>query len=180
MSKNQIGFIKGFRTADHIFVLKTLITKYTKNKGRLYAAFIDFKKAYDLVNRDKLLETLRGYDIGGKLWNNIQAIYKSVQYTIKIKNSAMDPISSNLGLKQGCPLSPLLFNLYINEIAKHLSPTADDSILLQNEKVTHFMYADDLIIVAATKEMLQEKLDRLSKFAEIKELTISTPRKAKL
>ena len=54
LSKNQIGFVKGFRTADHIYVLKTLITKYTRNKGRLFAAFIDFKKAYDTVNRDIL------------------------------------------------------------------------------------------------------------------------------
>ena len=124
-----------------------------------------------------MLETLKEYGITGKLWNNIQSIYKSVQYTIKIKNKAMSPISSNLGLKQGCPLSPLLFNLYINEIAKHLSPTPEDSITLQNEKITHLMYADDLIILASSKEALQGKLDCLSKFAEIKELSINTKKK---
>ena len=86
----------------------------------------------------------------------------------------MNPISSNLGLKQGCPLSPLLFNLYVNDIVQHLGPTPSDSIELQNEKITHFMYADDLVIVSATKEGLQEKLDELSQFAEVKELTINT------
>ena len=174
LSKNQIGFIKGFRTADHIYVLKTLITKYTKNKGKLFAAFIDFKKAYDTVNRDILLKTLTEYGITGNLWKNIQAIYKSVNYTIKLKNQAMSPISSDLGLKQGCPLSPLLFNLYINEIAKHLSPTSEDSIMLQNEKITHLMYADDLIILASSKKTLQDKLNNLSKFAELKEISVNT------
>ena len=86
----------------------------------------------------------------------------------------MSPISSNLGLKQGCPLSPLLFNLYINEIAKHLSPTSEDSIMLQNEKITHLVYADDLIILASSKKTLQDKLDKLGKFAEIKELSVNT------
>ena len=174
LSKNQIGFIKGHRTADHIYVLKTLITKYTKNKGRLYAAFIDFRKAYDTVNRELLLKNLEEYDIRGKLWNNIKSIYNLVKYTIKIGNRAMNPITSNLGLKQGCPLSPLLFNLYINDISEQLKPTSEDSIMLQNEKITHFMYADDLIIVASSKELLQDKLNSLSNFAEMKDLTINT------
>ena len=73
------------------------ITKYTRNKGRLFAAFIDFRKAYDTVNRDKMLETLKEYGITGRLWNNMQSIYKSVQYTIKINNKAMNPISSKPG-----------------------------------------------------------------------------------
>ena len=167
ISKNQIGFIKGFRTADHIYLLKTLITKYTRNRGRLYAAFIDFKKAYDTVNRETLLRNLKEYGIGGKMWDNIKSIYRTVQYSIKIKDKTMNPILSNLGLKQGCPLSPLLFNLYINNITQYLQPTEEDSIQLQGEKVTHFMYADDLVIVSSSKEGLQEKLNNLGKFAEI-------------
>ena len=76
-------FLPGFRTADHIYVLKTTINKYTKNKGKLYAAFIDFKKAYDTVNRDTLLKNLHGYGIGGKMWASIKAIYSKVQYAIR-------------------------------------------------------------------------------------------------
>ena len=100
---NQIGFIKGCRTADHIYLLKTLITKYTRNKRLLYAAFIDFKKAYDTVNRETLLQNLKEYGIKDRMWENIKSIYKSVNYSIKIKDKVMKPISSNLGLKQGCP-----------------------------------------------------------------------------
>ena len=174
ISMNQIGFIKGCRTADHIYLLKTLITKYTKNRGRLYAAFIDFKKAYDTVNRDTLLRNLREYGINGKMWENIKSIYKSVTYSIKIKNKVMDPISSNLGLKQGCPLSPLLFNLYVNSITQYLQPSAEDNITIHDQKITHFMYADDLVMVGASKNSLQRKLDRLSEFAETKDLTINT------
>ena len=174
ISINQIGFIKGCRTADHIYLVKTLITKYTRNKGRLFAAFIDFKKAYDTVNRDTLLKNLKDYGIDGRIWENIKSIYQSVQYSIKIKNKVMKPISSNLGLKQGCPLSPLLFNIYINNITQYLQPTEEDSITVNNHKVTHFMYADDLVIVSASKNGLQNKLDKLSKFSDTKDLTINT------
>ena len=86
----------------------------------------------------------------------------------------MKPISSNLGLKQGCPLSPLLFNLYVNSITQYLQPTNDDKIYIHDQKITHFMYADDLVIVAASRENLQKKLDKLSEFAGTKDLTINT------
>ena len=168
-----MGSSKGFVQLT-TYLLKTLITEYIRNKGRLYATFIDFKKAYDTVNRETLLRNLKECGIGGKMWNNIKSIYQTVQYSIKIKDKIMNPISSNLGLKQGCPLSPLLFNLYINNITQHLHPTEKDSIQLQGEKVTHFMYADDLVIVSSSKDGLQEKLNNLSKFADSKDLTINT------
>ena len=46
---NQIGFRKGYRTSDHVFVLKSLIDLYTKNDKKVYACFVDFQKAYDTI-----------------------------------------------------------------------------------------------------------------------------------
>ena len=60
ISPNQIGFMKGSRTSEHIFLLQTIIEKVTKkNKGKLYTAFIDFKKAYDTIDRGTLFERLK-------------------------------------------------------------------------------------------------------------------------
>ena len=59
ISPKQIGFMKNAGTSDHIFLLQTIIAKVVnKNKNKLYTAFIDFKKAYDTVNR-KSLENIR-------------------------------------------------------------------------------------------------------------------------
>ena len=171
----QIGFRKLFRTADHIYVLKTIINMKMSKGERLYAAFIDFKKAYDTVSRSILLDSLHSIGVGSKFAENIKAIYNQVQYTIKVKGKVMDPISSNLGLKQGCPLSPLLFNLYINDIAKYLNKNSKEpNIRLQGFEITHFLYADDLVIISPTKKGLQDKLDNLSQFAKDKDLTINT------
>ena len=171
----QIGFRKLFRTADHIYVLKTIIDMKISKGERLYAAFIDFKKAYDTVNRKKLLDTLHNIGVGSKFAENIRAIYDKVQYTIKVKGKVMDPLTSNLGLKQGCPLSPLLFNIYINDIAKYLNKNSQEpNITLQGTEITHFLYADDLVIISPSKKGLQDKLDNLSQFAKDKDLTINT------
>ena len=173
ISTNQIGFMKGARTSDHIFLLQTIIEKVVKkNKGKLYCAFIDFKKAYDTVDRNKLFEKLQTLGINGIFLKNIVAMYEKTSYKIKLKNGYLDPIISNLGLKQGCPLSPMLFNLYIDDV-KNIFDTKCDPIDFQNEKIYHFLYADDLVLLSNSAEGLQRSLDKLSEYAELKSLTIS-------
>ena len=72
ISPNQIGFMKGSRTSDHILLLQTIIEKIVKkNGGKLYTAFIDFKKAYDTVNRDILFNRLKQLGIHGTFYHNI-------------------------------------------------------------------------------------------------------------
>ena len=66
ISANQIGFMKDSCTSDHIFLLQTIIEKTVKKgKKYLYTAFIDFRKAYDKVNRNMLLEKLKKLGING-------------------------------------------------------------------------------------------------------------------
>ena len=174
ISPNQIGFCKGYRTSDHIFLLKTLITKLLRKKKQLFVAFIDFKKAYDTVDRSKLLKALYQSGVQGNFLSNLAAIYEKVQYSIKLNLGQLVPITSNLGLKQGCPLSPLLFNFYINDIGSYLkNNNTERDLAVQGTKVNHFLYADDLVLLSETKEGLQEHLDGLKKFSDDKELTVS-------
>ena len=105
LSANQIGFMTC--TSDHIFLLQTIIEKVVKkNKKRLYAVFIDFKKAYDTVDRGKLFRRLQSLGINGIFLKNLKTMYESISYKIKLKNGYLDPITSNLGLKQGYPSVP--------------------------------------------------------------------------
>ena len=173
ISKNQIGFMKGTRTSDHIFLLQTIIEKVVKkNRKKLFSAFIDFKKAYDTVDREKLFQTLQSLGINGIFLQNLIAMYDKTSYKIKLKNGFLDPISSNLGLKQGCPLSPMLFNLYIDDI-KNIFDITCDPINFQENELYHFLYADDLVLLSNSPEGLQNSLDKLAHYAESKGLTIS-------
>ena len=73
ISPNQIGFMEGFRTSDHIFLLQTIIEKVVKkNRKRLFCAFVDFKKAYDTVDRKILLQQLQSIGINGVFYKNMQ------------------------------------------------------------------------------------------------------------
>ena len=93
ISVNQIGFQKGKRTTDHIFVLRTLIDKTVEHeKRKLFVAFIDFRKAYDSINRNDLFFKLKQMEIRGLFLDNLKSLYSSIKYCVKIGKGYIDPI----------------------------------------------------------------------------------------
>ena len=103
---------------------------------------------------------------------NIRAMYHSTKYAIKLSNGYLAPIDSNLGLKQGCPLSPMLFNLYIDDISEIFNDQCHP-IEMQGTKINHFLYADDLVIISHIEEGLQTALNNLHAYSGRKCLAIS-------
>ena len=93
-------------------------------------------------------------------------------YSIKTNNGYLDAIDSNLGLKQGCPLSPMLFNLYIDDIDSIFQENCDP-IDFQGMSLSHFLYADDLVIISHSEDGLQKSLDNLYSYSTRKDLYIS-------
>lgn len=75
LNNEQIGFRKGSRTADHIFKLKTLICKNIQKSGKIYACFVDLKKAFDYVILSALLYKLLKNGINDKFFNIIKSMY---------------------------------------------------------------------------------------------------------
>ena len=112
---NQIGFKRNCRTSDHIFTLKTIIDKYINQLPRqyLFSCFVDFfKSAFDTVWRQGLFYKLTACGIGGNFLGLLQNMYTNVSYSIKTEHGCTEKFSSNVGVKQGCVLSPILFNLF--------------------------------------------------------------------
>ena len=155
ISPNQIGFKKGHRTGDHIFVLKAIIDKIIKSeKKKLYVAFIDFRKAYDTVNRSLLLLRIQRLGIKGLFYRNIKAMYNSISYIVKVHGGHLKAIPSYCGLKQGGILSSILFNLYIDHI-KDIFDESCDPIRLLKEPLSHMLYADDLVLLSTSEKGLK-------------------------
>ena len=85
-----------------------------------FVCFIDFRKAFDSIPRNHLWDKLQRIGVRGKLLKVIQSMYSNVHYTIKLNNTFTEYFKVDQGVKQGCPLSPTLFNIYINDLAKDL------------------------------------------------------------
>ena len=175
IDEKQIGFNKGSRTSDHIMVVKSLIDKYTKKGKKLYTCFVDFRKAFDSINHTKLFYKLRLTDMGTLTYNIIKDMYMSDENNIQVKigNLLSNKFRSNIGVKQGDSLSPILFNFYVNEITKYLDIDADTPTV-GNKAINFLLYADDLVLFSTSKAGLQKSLDRLQNFSHDWDLQINT------
>lgn len=92
--------------------------RLSKKKCRLHVSFVDFKKSFDLVNRDKLWFLLKSYRHSGKILNALKRIYTLVNSFIRGKAHGTPYSYSPSGLRQGCILNPLLFSLFISKPSK--------------------------------------------------------------
>ena len=162
---NSLGFRKGIRTEDAMFVLKKVSEKYQKLDKKLYAVFVDFAKFYDTIDHGILLDKLFKLGISGNVFNAIRNMYKNVQYSVKINQDKgmrlTVPFKSNIGLKQGCPLSPTLANLFLHDIHTIFTP---GDIELEGKKLNSLTWADDLVIFTLSNQNMQKYLESLSDY----------------
>ena len=103
IDNTQIGFKKGSRTVDHMFILTTPIDKYVKKlKSPLYVCFVNFKKAYDSVWRQALLYKLLRLNINGLFFNILKSMYGNNEMCVRVSNSHRSHFfTSNVGVRQG-------------------------------------------------------------------------------
>ena len=139
---SQIGFIPDNRTANHILTLKTLHDKYVyQNNEKIYTCFVDFRKAFDSVWHEGLYLKLLENKIGGRFYDLIKDLYSNTQCAVKISDHRTPFFSYDRGVRQGCVFSPILFNIFIDELPKLFEKTNLDPFLLPKElnSVVFFM-----------------------------------------
>ena len=162
----QIGFSKKCRTSDHIFIVKTLIDKYTSYKGgKLFTCFIDFKKAFDKVIHSGIKLKLLKQNITGLFYGVLKDMYNKSELSVKIGNYITPKFRSLIGVRQGDVLSPNLFKIFINDLPD-IFEGISDPVNLNGRKIDCLMYADDIVIFSSSKSGLQKKLDQLYKYCE--------------
>ncbi len=168
LPKEQFGFRKHRSTSQAIDILISAIrSQLNKPKGHLYAVFVDFRKAFDSVPRNKLILKLKNiYNINGPILGIINEILKP--NTLRLTDGYVEllTVKQHRGVAQGDTLSPSLFNLYIGDLPKHLGENLPS--------VSSIMYADDLVIFGTDIEGLQTSLHRLEEWCDVNEMKINT------
>ena len=177
----QFSFRRDRGTVEAAFVLRHVIGQSRHMGKPMFAAFIDFKKAYDRVDRTLLWQCLRSLGVPphGACINTLQSMYALVELRIRTQGQLGPPFHSTSGVKQGDPLSPLLFGLLIDRFQDFMNIRTWEhgnrpGVTVGGEIVSAILYADDLVLMANSPTELTQLLRALDDFSAAIGLHVNT------
>ena len=175
LTDGQLGFRKGNRTSDALLILHNVIDFYCqKGKKNLFGCFVDFTKAFDTIPRDKLLSKLSKLGINGKMFDILNSMYSVNTASFKINGGLTSEITINQGVKQGCVLSPTVFNLYMSDFEPSLkNSTSAEGPSLGDTNVTCILWADDILMLSESARGLQNQMAFLERYSEANQLQVN-------
>ena len=156
--EEQAGFRPGRSTTDQAFVLSEVIRDRKQRGLETHIAFLDVRKAYDTVWRVGLWKRLLDIEMNGKLWRVIQNIYQVVESSVILGDDLTQWFMVELGVRQGCTLSPLLFLIFVEGVSQRLRKSSV-GLRAGKSKFNHLLFADDIAICAGSRQELQALLD---------------------
>ena len=159
ISRTQFGFVPDKGTRNAIFTLSMLMERCIEVQKDLFICFIDYSKAFDKVRHDELFKILEGLDIDGKDLRIIRNLYWNQNAAVRIEGEFSEYKQIKRGVRQGCVLSPDLFNIYSETIIRTLGDSP--GIKINGETINNIRYADDTALIADSKENLQLLLDKV-------------------
>ena len=123
------------------------------------------KKAYDTVWRNGLWKRLWDEGIRGKMWRVVKEMYSTVQSAVLVGDEQTEWFDLSTGVRQGCVMSPILFSLFINGLAREINEKGK-GIDVGGRRVRLLMYADDIVLLAESARDLQNMLDVVTAYSK--------------
>ena len=177
------GLRPGRSTVEQVSALTLLIQhRLEKKDGKVFAVFIDYKKAFDRVWHDGLFIVLQHYGVPQKLINIIRDLCNKAQSCIRLNNNLTEWFETKIGVRQGCLLSPDLFNLFLeNILAEAFEDCKNLGINVDGYKLKDLRFADDIALITDTEDNLQTLIKRVHDVSKEYGMEISIPKtKAKI
>lgn len=174
-ASTQVGFRKHHGTTTALFTVRHALhaTCSPLSQGGqarpLLVCFIDFKKAFDSVVRELIWKRLSQIGVVGPIYTAILALYADTKFRVKVNGkTSRGYIVTVSGVKQGCPISPLLFGLFIDQLHEYLKEQCPQIgvCVVAEEHLKDILYADDVGILAHSVLELQQLCDTLASWCE--------------
>ena len=178
----QFGFRSNRSTTDCLFLLQAAIDHCLSNGVYLYCAFVDFKQAFDNVNRRAMWFKLHSNMISGKIIRFLKSMYTKMKMyvtnNINLINDFHDSridrcFSSTSGVLQGDSVSPFLFSMFLNDLEYELSKSEQVGIRFKDMMINLLLFADDMVLFSHSKKGLQNGLNGLEKYCDDWGLTVN-------
>ncbi len=156
---------------QHSFTLQSVVADCKRNQKNCFFTWLDLRNAFGSISHETIYTTLEHMGFPNTLIDLIKDIYTDAETIVRTnREDETDPISVNAGVKQGCPISPILFNLttelIVRAVKTRCNENSDISYKLHDNPVFVLAYADDLVLISQTRDGLQTLLDDVSKAAD--------------
>ena len=148
IAEEQAGFRAGRITTEQIFNLRI---------------FIDFKKAFDRVWHAALWATMRKYNISANLVCTIEQLYDKATSAVQMNGSIGEWFRTTVGVRQGCLLSPTLFNIFLERIMSDALEEHDGKVSIGGRNITNLRFADEIDALAEEEQELEALVESLDK-----------------
>ena len=163
----QAGFRKGRGTRVQIVNIHWIIKKAGEFQKNIYLCFMDYVKAFDYVDHNKLWGILQETGILDPLTCLLRNLYAGQEATVRTRHGTTDWSQIGKGIHQGCILSPCLFNLYAEYIMQHAGlDEAQVGIKIARRNINNLSYADDTTLMAESEEELKSLLMKVKEESE--------------
>ncbi len=163
----QAGFRKGRGTRDQIANIRWIMEKAREFQKNIYFCFIDYAKAFDCVDHNKLWKILKEMGIPDHLTCLLRNLYAGQEATVRTGHGTTDWFQIGKGVHQGCILSPCLFNLYAEYIMRNAGlEETQAGIKIAGRNINNLRYADDTTLMAESEEELKSLLMKVKEESE--------------
>src|SRR6476469_7010997 len=166
IGRNQFGFRKGCGTRDAIGVMRMICERCLEFGNNVYICFVDFEKAFDRVNLEKMRKVLQSIGVDWRDQRMISELYINQEAVVRFVGGESDSGIIGRGVRQGCPFSPLLFSIYAEMMMKEALDHVEEGIRVDGELIKDVKYADDQGMVANMEAGLQSLMDSLNTTAK--------------
>ena len=163
----QAGFRKGRGTRDQIANIRWIMEKAREFQKNIYFCFIDYAKAFDCVDHNKLWKILKEMGIPDHLTCLLRNLYAGQEVTVRTGDGITDWFQIGKGVRQGCILPLCLFNLYAEYIMRNAGlDEAQAGIKIAGRNINNLRYADDITPMSESEEELKSLLMKVKEESE--------------
>ena len=174
VGQEQFGFRLGFGTREALFGLNVLMQKCRDQSQDVHLCFIDYEKAFDRVRHTEMINILYEQGVNQSDINIIKNLYWEQTASIRIEDKLTNSIPIKRGVRQGCILSPALFNIYSEKIFQKALENIQEGIKVNGRIVNNIRYADDTVIIANSQQGLQTLINAITREGDAYGLKINT------
>ena len=162
MSEEQGGFRPGRSTIDQVFSLHEVLLRRRNGGESTFLYFADFKKAFDTVWHDGLWHALHMSGIKGRPLKVLQSLYSDIRQSVLVDGQQTEYIRAHQGVRQGCPMSPVLFSIFIEQMVRRQA--GPRGFKLDAQLMFVLLHADDAVLVAESAEDLQNLINIVDEY----------------